>query len=169
MAALFARYLDLVLMRLPPQAFPASRFLFCVTLLAFLAMVLASNFIVSRDITYAVVRAILSVFNLCAGTALILLVARRGARWQQTVTALFGGETVIGVIVMPVLLARSMGMDNIFILLSLLLFLAWELVFLGHVYRNALETGMGAGIFIAVIYVIASTWTKQQLMPFPAA
>ncbi|HEX7030456.1 MAG TPA: hypothetical protein VF254_07660 [Gammaproteobacteria bacterium] len=167
MVALFVRYLDLVLMRLPPQAFPASRFLFGVTLLAFLLTALASNFILSHDPVYSMVRAMLSVFNLCAAAALILLVARRSARWQQTASALLGGETVIGLLVLPVLLARAMGMENVFLFTSVLLFLIWELVFLAHVYRNALDTGMGTGLLVAVIYVIASSVIKQQLMPFP--
>lgn len=168
MIALFVRYLDLVLMRLPPQAFPASRFLFGVTLLAFMLMMIASNYILSGEAAYSLFRAVLSVVNLCAGAALVLAFARRSARWQQTATALLGGETVIGLIVLPVLLARSMGMDNVFILTSLFMFMIWELVFLAHVYRNALETGMGAGMLVAVIYVIASSVIKQQLLPFPA-
>ncbi|HEX7047723.1 MAG TPA: hypothetical protein VF275_09165 [Gammaproteobacteria bacterium] len=167
MIALFVRYLDLVLMRLPPQAFPASRFLFGVTLLAFAIVMLVSNFILSGDWVYSLVRAVLSVFNLCAGAALILVIAKRSARWQQTATALLGGETVIALIVLPVLLARTMGMENVFLLMSLLLFLAWELVFLAHVYRNALGTGMGTGLLIAVIYVISSVYIKQLVMPFP--
>lgn len=168
MFALFNRFLDLVLMRLPPQAFPASRFLFGVTIVACLLVSLGGNYVLSADIGYSIARAALSVFNLCAGAALILAIARRAARWQQTATALLGGESVIGLILLPVLLANAAGIENIFILLSMLLFLAWELVFLAHVYRNALETGMGAGMLIAVLYVVVSLVLKQQLAPFPA-
>lgn len=168
MFALFARYLDLVLMRLPPQAFPASRFLAGITLTAFAVTIFASNLVVAHDPGYAALRTLISVFNLCAGAALILSLARRSERWQQTVTALLGGETVIGLIVLPVLLAQSAGMSNVFLMMSLLLFLVWELVFIAHVYRNALETGMGTALLVAVIYVIASSVIKQQVLPFPA-
>lgn len=168
MFALFNRFLDLVLMRLPPQAFPASRFLFALTLITYALVSLAGNYVLSREAGYSVARTMLSLFNLCAAAALMLAVARRTARWQQTVTALLGGETVINLIVLPVLLASAAGIENVFILLSVLLFLAWELVFLAHVYRNALETGMGGGMLVAVLYVIASSVIKQQLVPFPA-
>jgi hypothetical protein len=168
MFALFNRFLDLVLMRLPPQAFPASRFLFGVTFVAYLLVSLGGNYVLSADAGYSMARAALSVFNLCAGAALILAIARRKARWQQTVIALFGGESVIGLILLPVLLTSAAGIENIFMLLSMLLFLAWELVFIAHVYRNALETGMGAGVLTAVLYVVASSVIKQQLAPFPA-
>lgn len=167
MRALFNSYLDLVLMRLAPQAFPASWFLFGLVLVAFLAMMLASNYLLSGELAFAAVRTALSGFNLCVGTALILTLAGRWPRWRQTATALLGGETVIGLVLLPVLMVRAAGIENIFIALSLLAFFVWELMFFGHVYRNALDTGMGAGIAVGLIYVIASALAEQALVPFP--
>lgn len=168
MFALFTRFLDLVLMRLPPQAFPASRFLFGLVCVTCMLVALAGNYALSQDAGYAIGRAILSVFNLCAGAGLILFAARRTARWQQTAIALLGGETIIGLILLPVILANAAGIENVFMLFSMIAFLAWELIFIGHVYRNALESGMGAGVLVAVVYVIASTFIKQALIPLPA-
>ena len=168
MFALLNRFFDLVMMRLPPQAFPASRFLFGLVVVAFFAAALTSNLLVSDDIFYTVKRALLSVLNLCAGAALILMLANRRARWLQTATALLGGETVLIVFMLPVLIAYAMDISNVFIAISQWLLIIWELVFLGHVYRNALDSGMGAGIAIALIYVIASAVIKQTFVPFPA-
>ncbi len=168
MFALFSRFLDLALMRLPPQAFPASRFLLGLVLLAYLLTSLAGNHVLSGDMRYSIARALLSAFNLAAAAAFVLALARRRERWLQAATALFGGETVIGLALLPVLLVNAAGIQNLFILLSMLAFLAWELVFLAHVYRNALDARMGAGMLIAVLYVIATSLIKQQLVPFPA-
>ena len=157
------------MLRLPPQAFPASRFLLGLTATMFTLTLLAGNFVLVEDLSYALGRALLSVFNVGVAAALVLAMARRGHRWQQTVTALFGGETVIGLLLLPVLAVNAAGIENIFILLSVLLFLVWELVFIGFVYRNALDSGMGAGIAIAIVYVTVSSLVKQQLVPFPAS
>lgn len=169
MFALFNRYLDLALMRLPPQAFPASRFLFGVVLVAFTLMVLLSNFMVTGILPYSVARALLSVAILAAAAAIILLLAKRRARWLQTVTALYGGEVVLVVFMLPVLVAYALEISNLFITISQWLLIVWEIAFIGHVYRNSLDTGMGAGVAIAFIYVIVSAVIKQALVPFPEA
>lgn len=167
MYALFKRFLDLALMRLPPQAFPASRFLLGIALAAFAAMAVLSNFLASGEFAYALLRALLSVINLAAAAAVILLIARRPARWLQTATALYGGEVVLFVFMLPLLVAYAFDISNTFIVISQWLLIIWELIFIGHVYRNSLDTGMGAGIAIALIYVIVSAVVKQSLIPFP--
>lgn len=167
MLALFNRYLDLVLMRIAPQDFPASNFLLVIATAAFLAIATLASFVVSDSAGYAILRAVFSVVTLAGFAALVLALANRGRRWQQTAAALFGGETVIGLIQLPVLLAWASGIDNVFIAMSLLLFLAWELVFLGHVYRNALDRGMGTGLAVAVIYILLAMLAEQAVLPFP--
>lgn len=169
MFALFNRFFDLALMRLPPQAFPASRFLFGVVLVAFTLMVLLSNFMVTGILPYSVARALLSVAILAAAAAIILLLAKRRARWLQTVTALYGGEVVLVVFMLPVLVAYALDISNLFTTISQWLLIVWEIAFIGHVYRNSLDTGMGAGVAIAFIYVIVSAVIKQALVPFPEA
>lgn len=154
-------------MRLPPQAFPASRFLFGLVLAAFAAMAVMSNFLASGELAYAFLRALLSVFNLAVAAAIILFIARRPARWLQTTTALYGGEVVLFVFMLPLLVAYAFDISNIFIEISQWLLIVWELIFIGHVYRNSLDTGMGAGIAIALIYVIVSAIVKQSLIPYP--
>jgi len=167
MSALFKRFLDLALMRLPPQAFPASRFLFGVVLAAFMLMAMLSNFLVTQDAGYSIARGILSALLLGAGAAVILLVTQRPARWLQTATALYGGEVVLIVFMLPILLAYLLDISNVFIVISQWLLILWEVVFIGHVYRNSLDTGMGAGVAIAFIYVIVSAVVEQSLIPFP--
>lgn len=167
MLALFNRYLDLVLMRLAPQAFPASRFLLALVTIAFFFIATLASFVVSDSVPYAVLRAALSVLTLAGFAAIVLAIANRRLRINQTVAALLGGETVIGLVQLPVLLAWSSGLDNVFIAMSLLAFLAWELVFFAHVYRNALDRGMGIGLAIAVIYILLAMLVEQAVLPFP--
>lgn len=167
MLALFSRFLDLTLMRLPPQTFPASRFLLGLVAGVFALVAFASNLVLSGDALYSLGRTVLSVVTLTGAAALILAASGRVARWQQTATSLLGGETVIGAFLLPVLLVRAGGIDNVFIVISLLLFIVWELIFLAHVYRNALDTGMIGGVLVAIAYVIASTLFEQAILPFP--
>lgn len=167
MLALVRSFHDLLLMRLPPQAFPASSALFLLTLAAFFVVAFLHHLVVGAGLPQALLRAIISVANVCAGSAVILYIAGRPARWLQTVTALFGGTALLGVMLLPVVGAWMMGMQNILIMISLLLFSVWELVFFAHVYRNALDVGMGAGLAVALIYLLSSMFLKEILVPLP--
>jgi hypothetical protein len=167
MLTLVRSYYELLLMRLPPQAFPASSGLFGIVLAAFAVVALTNNFLMSGEAGYALAHAGISIVNICAGTAIILFIARRLPRWQQTATALLGGTALLGAMLLPVLIVYVAGIQNIFIYLSMLAFNVWNLIFFAHVYRNALDTGMGAGIAVALIYLIASLFIKATLAPFP--
>lgn len=167
MVPLIKSYYQLLMMRLPPQAFPASRPLLVIVLLAFGLVSAISHYLLVGELAYAVGRAALAIINLSVGAGLILLVARRIVRWPQTLTALLGGSALLGAMLLPVMMVYVLGIQNIFISLSMLAFNIWELVFFGHVYRNALDTGMGTGIAVALIYLIASLYIKGTLLPIP--
>lgn len=168
MVTLIRTFYELLLMRLPPQVFPASRWLFGLTAFAFALIVAVNNMVIAGDAAYALARSGITIVNVCAGAAIILFIARRPERWQQTVTALFGGAALLGAMLLPVLIVYVSGIENVFIHLSVLAFNLWELVFFAHVYRNALEVGMGAGVAVALIYLISSLFIKATLVPFPA-
>lgn len=166
MLALVRSYYELLLMRLPPQAFPASAALFLIALAAFFVVAFLHHWIFAAT-HLALARAALSVANICAGSAIILFMARRSPRWLQTATALLGGAALLGLMLLPVTAVWMIGMRNIFVSLSLLAFGIWELVFFAHVYRNALDTGMGAGLAVALIYLLCSMYIKQVFVPLP--
>lgn len=167
MVSLIKSYYELLMMRLPPQAFPLSRTLLVIALTAFAIVSVLNHFLLTGELGYSMARAGLSVLNLSVGAGLILLVARRMVRWPQTLTALLGGSALLGAMLLPVVMVYVLGIQNVFISLSILAFNIWELVFFGHVYRNALDTGMGTGIAVALIYLIASLYIKGALLPFP--
>src|SRR5690606_2097858 len=102
MLALVRSYYELLLMRLPPQAFPASNVLFALSLAVFFVVAFLHHWIVAADLALALARALVSVANICAGSAVILFIARRQPRWLQTTTALLGGAALLGLMLLPV-------------------------------------------------------------------
>lgn len=167
MLLLVRYFLDLVLLKLPPQAFPASRLLFAITLTGFAGTRFLDWYLATQDLLFSLLRTGLSLINLSAGTAVILLLWQRLPRWQQTMTAFMGGEAVLTLIVLPLMMVYAMGISNIFITLSFLSFMLWELIFFAHVWRHALDRGMGAGMLVALAYTLASSYIKQLLLPVP--
>ena len=168
MFALFNRFFDLTLMRLPPQEFPASRFLLMLVLTLFALLTFMSNFVLTENLAYSLARSGMSIGTVGAAAALLLFATRRAARWQQTVTALYGGEVVLMVFMLPVLVAYVLNIENLFIMISQWLLIIWEIAFIAHVYRNALDSSMATGVIVAIVYIVASAVLKQELLPFPA-
>lgn len=167
MVPLIKSYYELLMMRLPPQALPASRLLLVIAVIAFGLVSMVNHYLLAGELHYAVGRGALSILNLSVGAGLILLITRRIARWPQTLTALLGGSALLGAMLLPVVMVYVLGIQNIFISLSILAFNVWELVFFGHVYRNALDTEMGVGIAVSLIYLITSFYIKGALLPLP--
>lgn len=97
----------------------------------------------------------------------MLAIFGKRTRWLQTSIALVGGEALIGAMSLPFLFVVTQGISNIFLELSLLLFLVWNIAFIGHVWRHALETSMFIGIVLALGLIVWYAWIEIQLLPFP--
>lgn len=167
MLALFNRFLDLALMRCPPQDFPPSRFLLGLVVVAYAVLAFGTSLLVSENAGYSALGTLLAVADIGVGLALVLRVARRPERWLQTSIAIYGGKVVLIVFTLPVMLAFALGISNFFVGVSQLLLVIWQVVFIGFVMRNALDTGMGAGVAVALIFVIGTEVFEQWLLPFP--
>lgn len=168
MLQLLRYFIDLIRLRLPPQAFPASNFLFLLTAAAFLLVTLAYLALAGFEPGFVIGRTVLGFVNQLAGAWLILALFNKSARWLQTTIALLGGDTLFALFALP-LIASGAPADNGLLVALLLGLMIWQIVFFAHVYRHALDTGMGAGILVGMIYVLVSSTIKQAILPAPPA
>lgn len=160
-------FYQLLILQRAPQDFPASRFLLAIVLVAYLSMGVINNWLASEVLVYALLRSLLAVALVLAGSYLLLLGFRRQSRWMQTCIALLGGEALIGYIRLPFLFVVVNGINNIFLEISLLLFLVWLIAFIGHVWKHALDSNLLVGILIALGLVIWYSYIKIWMLPFP--
>ena len=167
MATLARYFFDLARLRLAPQVFPASSFLLCLTMTAYMLAKLLQYSGFSLGLLEGFVRGLVDLSFLLGAAWIILLITRKASRWRQTSIALAGGNTIFILLnaVLTMFATRPLSMS---IAIALLLLMIWQIAFLGHVYRHALGIGMGGGILVAMIYILTSISMKQVFFQLPA-
>jgi hypothetical protein len=166
MKYLLGFWLDLCLLRVPPQDLPASRWLLgyslsCYLLPSALASSLSHGFIDGIQI------ALLDAVLLCGFFMLLLYLLSKPQRVVQTLSALTGAGAVLG---MPALLFTAVsesgsGPDNESLSLLWLLLLFWNLLVTAHIMRYALSSSLAIGFGVALLYILVST--QFMVISFP--
>ncbi len=162
------RLIELLLLRKGPQDLPASRKLLQFSgALLLLVSVLRQQLVASFPA--AIVQSGLSILVLVLFVHLMLGFRRHPERLVQTLTALFLANAVIGALSLlplralaPVLLAlttdpalaQSIQLPTLAAYAWLLIGI-WGLLVAAHIYRNAMDTRLGAGICIALLYELS--------------
>ena len=168
MLQLIRAWFEICLLRRTPQELPASGYLLGVSLCCYgLVSVLVS----SQSYTFN--RALL-----LAGADLGLLVVfvwsllylqSKTARIGQTLSALAGSGSLMGLFALPLMLAIGPGTVNEPVpapLVSLwLLLLLWNLFVMAHIIRHALSSSFAIGFGISLLYALLSMQVITTLFP----
>ena len=178
---LLRTYLNICLLRANPQDLPASHNVLAISLLAYLA----ANMVTFTD-TVSAPRALVASFAdtvFLVGLAYSALLMRGlvQRRWQ-TLAALAGCGALISVVawlattialklVAPEVsaaepsLMRELNPDQTrIILLVSLSCIAWFVLVLGHIFREALNVPMVGGVALAMVYMFVSTGIGAALI-----
>ncbi|OQX31149.1 MAG: hypothetical protein B0D96_00640 [Candidatus Sedimenticola endophacoides] len=171
MKRLIYRFVEICLLRAPPQALPASGFLLWLTaLLALLSGTLAGGFRVGGMDTALVAQA-LELLALALLLRAGLAVRGHRGRFTQAASALFGSVVVINLALLPVQLMMGADPAASFIgqlgVLLFLLLLVWSLVVLAHILRHALDTDFVVGSLFSIGYFLFMNWLVQLLFTVP--
>jgi hypothetical protein len=169
MLRLAKAFLSIALWRQTPAHLPASLFLLALTACAAGLMEVLDALLSPGPQDRIMTRVALEVGLPLAFTWAVLALSRRRARFLQTATALLGIGVLAGIVLYPLAALRSaLGDDRIAsIPVGLLLFVGfiWYLLACAHVWRTALDSGVGLGGVISVGYLILSISLEQQLLP----
>jgi cytochrome b len=99
----------------------------------------------------------------------LLLLTKKSARLVQTLTALAGTGTVLGVVGLPLILqaARTQTEDGPagILVLGWLLMLVWSIAVQAHIFRHALSTGYGTGLLLAGLHTVLIVTLVETLVP----
>ena len=151
-------FLDIVLWRRGPQDLPSSGLLVALTLMGYelvnLLQVALMDVSVSELLLYLVVDPLL----LMGGLWLVMALFGRKERWSQTVSAVLGCSTLLGLVVsvpMVLLVGSRMASDPpaSIQLLALGLVIAFILV-IGRIIKLATDSNLLTGTAIATTYVV---------------
>ena len=152
--------------RVRPQDIPASTMLLAVATAAkYLTSTAINKIQLPLDSSLAI--ASIEITVILSLTATLLFVASRQRRLLQTLTALMGAGTVIGVIVWSVLLAFPALPQS-----ARLAFFVWNVSIMAHILRHALETHLAVGFLVALGYaaflIMFVVFVAQMLGAQPA-
>ena len=157
MLQLIRAWFEICLLRRAPQDLPASSYLLGVSLCCYgLVSVLVSSQSYTLSMALLLTLVDLGLLVLFAGSLLYL--QNKIARLNQTLSALAGTGSLMGLIALPLLLtlAPDAGADTVPALLQSLwlLLLLWNLVIMAHIIRHALSSSFAIGFGISLLYAL---------------
>ncbi len=167
---LIRAFLDICLFRRGPQDLPASAFLLYLTLVTHTV----SGFLLSlggHSAGTAALAGITDTALLALLTLSLLYINGRGMRVPQTLSALAGCGTVIGILALIpsywMFSAQARNGDQTVPVVLLLVLIVWSLIVMGHIIRYALSTRMFVGVLVAVIFYWIALTVQNALFPLP--
>ena len=99
----------------------------------------------------------------------VLRLMKKPARFVQTLTALAGTGTVLGVLGLPVILqaAQTQAEDGRagMLVLGWLLMLVWSIAVQAHIFRHALSAGYSAGLLLAGLHTVLIVTLVETFFP----
>jgi hypothetical protein len=162
-------FMDICLLRGKPQDLPPSRFLFGLALGASLLASLPALALNLGGPLPALMAGLMDIFLTIVFLRGGLYILEKDARFQQTATAIFGAGAILNVIAMPLEVTIAATAEGASLPpmagLMYLALLVWSLFILGHILRHALDTRLGIGIGVAVLYYILISLLIQQFLP----
>ena len=158
MISLFRLFLDIAVWRRGPQDLPGSPTLFSLCAIAYLGVSFVQARILRFPFASAGLLAALDLVFLAGVIALILSIRNKRERWLQTMAALLGVGTLIGLLDLAVsvaiLSADSTGASIVWFLAKL----AVILLIVGRILQHALDTRFLVGISLAYAILLIESF-----------
>ncbi len=157
MLLLIRAWFDICLLRRGPQDLPASGFLLGVSLCCYgLVSVLVSS--QSYTFSMALLLTVVDLGLLVVFAWSLLYLQRKAARLNQTLSALAGTGSLMGLIALPLLLTIGPDATSEPVPASLqslwLLLILWNLFIMAHIIRHALSSSFAIGFGISLLYAL---------------
>ena len=158
-------FLNICLFNKGPQDNPASTLLLGLAIVANLVVAIAmSLFEVSW--AEALMQSVMGVLLLAGFLWLALYLTGKRPRFLQTATAVFGADTLISLVAVPLLIWGRLAPDAKGVVAIPLLFLIlWQMAVIGHILRHALSISFVAGLGLALTYTVASYEIMMTFYP----
>jgi hypothetical protein len=155
------RFFDICLFRSGPDELPDSKWLKYITLIVYFSIgVPIGNF--DSDWNIAVWASLADMMLMILVVWLVLYVRGFMGRYNQTITAMAGTGSIVGLISIPIF-TMSPDMFNVHslevepsmaFLLLISLFLLWSLMVIAHIFRRAFEIKPISAVILTIIYIV---------------
>ena len=160
MQALIIFFVELCLLRRPPQDLPASEFLFGILLAANLAVGTLVGITADLDWWVSLLQGLVEVSLTLAALYVGLTQLKLRERFIQSGTAILGSGTLLGLAALLPLALNPTGSEPTDLAalgaLLLLALVVWGFVVTGHILRHTFGITLGQGAAIAVLFEIVT-------------
>ena len=167
MQALIKFFVELCLLRRPPQDLPASEMLLGLALMADLAVGVLVGITAGLSWLTSLLQGVAEILLMLVALYAALTQLKLRARFMQAATALLGSGTVLGLVAIPLLTLNPTGHQEsdlaalgAFLLLGLVI---WGILVTGHILRHTLSITLGQGAAIAVAFQIVAVTLVTSL------
>ena len=158
---------QIALLRKDPGALPASLLLSALLALGYAAANAVLAYVDEAE--RILVRTAVDLGLTLAFFWILLALTRRGHRYPQTLSAVFGTYVLLAPAMAVLILMRGPAKTNYAVWLltnaGSTVITIWYLLIVGHILKSALDTGLVTGFAIAVTWAIASLAIAQSLFP----
>jgi len=153
------RYIDLCLLKVSPDSVPASNNLLQLTLFAyFIVGVVASK--VDMSWPMSIFSSLADMIFMIVALSLLLQFKGLKVRFQQTLTAMAGASSCLGIVGLPIIIWFSQIPEaeqaNSYALLFLVILMFWSLMVTSHILRYALDIKVFAAMVVTIMYTALS-------------
>lgn len=150
-------FVEICLFRQGPAEIAASKSLFKLSLLVYLLAGLAVN-LLDGSWQMSLWVSVTELILMLGFAGLVLKLADKLPRYQQTVTALAGTGTLLAILAWPLLwffygLEEQAQPSNL-LLIGLMTIMLWSLMVHAHIYRQALDIRVGTAVALTIGYTI---------------
>jgi hypothetical protein len=149
MFQLLSRLAAIILLRDGPQDLPAGHAVLVLCLLMYLVVAYFGFNLGERPENLAMVLALAVTLPMLLCWILLKLAAKL-ARWEQTVAALFGTSALLSLMSLPLNMAAA-GEPTAPLALMMLAVFFWSFAVDAHIWRHALEVSFSTGLALAVL------------------
>ncbi|HEC85099.1 MAG TPA: hypothetical protein ENI48_07685 [Thioploca sp.] len=169
---LWSAFFNICRLRLGPQDLPSSNVFLGLTLFLYVVINVVLSLMQQLAVKDAVLSSLVDTGLLVVLTSSLLYFTKYSARIIQTLTALAGTNSLLGILIIPVLFwLEQIGLnegDTSLPVLLLLGLIVWNLAVSAHILRHALAVPFFIGFFLTVVMYFLTVSILSQLFQFPS-
>lgn len=163
MYLLLKLFFDICLLQKGPEDIPVSTGLLFL-LIPVYAVISFLILILSIDSSSAILQVGVEIALLLLSCKVILVVANKPERYQQTASALIGTDTLISFFALPAM-ASLIGQGTALPFFSVVALMLWHWLISGHIFSHALAKPLTFGLGVAFLYILLSYQVMALLFP----
>ena len=154
---------NICLFKKGPQDLPSSKYLLGLlipvyALISFLILRLSS------DMLSALLQVGVEIMLILGLTRIILFIAKKPARYPQTVSALMATDALISLFALPAM-ATLVGQGTALAFITVVVLMLWHWTVSGHIFSQALEQPFIFSLGVAFLYILVSYQVMALLFP----